>query len=107
MSSVVYDPQRQRQHSDHRLFVHLMDSTTKPPRFLWDKGQRVAHLLEALKEYKAEMAFKSIDFDADKVKQYEAVRVKLAAMYTEEVTLTASVDTAPQTQTQTHKRSKA
>lgn len=44
----------------------------------------VQDLLEGLLEYKTQMEFNNSDFNADKSKQYEAVRVILASKYTDD-----------------------
>ena len=44
-------------------------------------------LLDELLEYKMQMEFNNSDFNSDKNKQYEAVRVILASKYIEDTTL--------------------
>ena len=50
-------------------------------RFRWDKNDKVENLIRCLANYKSQMEFKNNDFNADKVKQYEAVRVAMAKIY--------------------------
>ena len=47
----------------------------------------VHDLLDGLLEYKTQMEFNNSDFNADKNKQYEAVRVISASKYTEDTNL--------------------
>ena len=56
-------------------------------RFQWNKGDKVENLIRCLANCKAQMEYKNIDFNADKVKQYEAVREAMARIYEEEPTL--------------------
>jgi len=55
-------------------------------RFQWNKGDKVENLILCLAKFKSEMEYKNIDFNADKVKQYEAVREAMARIYEEEPT---------------------
>ena len=50
-------------------------------RFRWDKNDKVENLIRCLANYKSQMEFKNNDFNADKVKQYEAVRIAMAKIY--------------------------
>ena len=52
----------------------------KKNRFRWSQGDKVFNLIQCLGNYKSAMEYRNIDFNADKVKQYEAVR---QAMYSE------------------------
>ena len=38
------------------------------------KGDKIENLIHCLANFKAQMAYENVDFSADKVKQYEAVR---------------------------------
>lgn len=49
-------------------------------KFRWT-ADMVAALIKAIKQYKTEMEFKNLDFNADKQKQYEEVRLILAKDY--------------------------
>ena len=46
----------------------------KEKRFQWNEGDKIENLIRCLASFKAWMEYKNIDFNADKVKQYEAVR---------------------------------
>jgi len=61
-----------------------MAAATK--RFQWNKGDKIENLILCLANFKLQMEFKNIDFNADKVKQYEAVREAMARIYEEEPT---------------------
>ena len=52
-------------------------------RFQWSKGDKVENLIRCLANYKAKMEYNNSDFNADKVKQYEAVREAMARIYEE------------------------
>ena len=60
--------------------------STKEKRFQWNKGDKIENLLHSLGNYKAQIESKNTDFNADKVKQYEAVREAMARIYEEEPT---------------------
>ena len=49
----------------------------KEKRFQWNEGDKIENLIRCLASLKARMEYKNIDFNADKVKQYEAVRVAM------------------------------
>lgn len=49
-------------------------------RFKWDSNM-VGMLLEALSDYKCKMEYNNSDFNADKTKQYEAVRAVMAERF--------------------------
>ena len=61
-------------------------ASTKQKRFQWNKGDKIENLIRCLGNFKAQMEYKNIDFNADKVKQYEAVREAMARIYEEEPT---------------------
>ena len=46
----------------------------KEKRFQWNEGDKTGNLIRCLASFKAQMEYKNIDFNAAKVKQYEAVR---------------------------------
>ena len=66
-------------------------TTTK---FKWSE-EMVQDLLDGLLEYKTQMEFNNSDFNADKSKQYESVRVILASKYAEDTTLFGPKDIKP------------
>ena len=53
----------------------------KANRFLWTAGDKVEILIECLAKFKSTMEYNNCDFNADKVKQYEAVREAMARVY--------------------------
>ena len=57
-------------------------SEKEPKRFKWDV-EMVGYVLQALSDYKYQMEYRSSDFNADKNKQYEAVRTSMAEKYQE------------------------
>ena len=61
-------------------------ASTKEKRFQWNKGDKIENLIRCLGNYKAQMEYKNVDFNTDKVKQYEAVREAMARIYEEEPT---------------------
>ena len=65
--------------------VQAMDENkkkeSKEVRFRWDKDDKIANLIQCLSNYKSQMEFSNKDFNADKTKQYEAVRKALACIY--------------------------
>jgi hypothetical protein len=60
--------------------------TQATSKFKWSE-EMMQDLLGGLLEYKTQMEFNNFDFNADKNKQYEAVRAILASKYTEDTTL--------------------
>ena len=60
----------------------------KPQRknFRWDTDM-IEHLIDCLLDYKSSMTFKNLDFDADKPAQYKHLRVAMANIYEEDVSL--------------------
>ena len=46
----------------------------KEKRFQWNEGDKIENLIRCLASFKAQIEYKNIDFNVDKVKQYEAVR---------------------------------
>ena len=59
---------------------------TKEKGFQWKKGDKIENLIHCLGNYKAQMEYKNIDFNSDKVKQYEAVREAMSRIYEEQPT---------------------
>ena len=57
-------------------------STTHLIRFKWN-SEMVEDLIDALQNYKAVCEYQGLDFNADKVKQYEEIRKNLARKYKE------------------------
>ena len=55
-------------------------------RFQWNNGDKIENLIRCLANYKSKMDYQNSDFNADKVKQYEAVREAMARIYEEEPT---------------------
>ena len=53
----------------------------KANRFRWNQGDKVLSLIKYLASYKSTMEYNNIDFNTDKVKQYEAVREAVAKIY--------------------------
>ena len=58
----------------------------KERRFQWNKGEKIENLIQCLANFKAKMGYNNSDFNADKVKQYEAVREAMARIYEDEPT---------------------
>ena len=56
-------------------------------RFRGDKDNKVENLIRCLANCKSQKEFQNSDFDADRVKQYESVRVALASIYATDPTL--------------------
>ena len=48
--------------------------------FKWTP-EMVENLIESIKSFKASMRFRNLDFDADKVARFSAVRETMAAIY--------------------------
>lgn len=63
------------------------ETANQKKRFRWDKAGKVENLIRCLANYKSQMEFQNSDFEADRVKQYESVRVALANIYTTDTTL--------------------
>ena len=56
-------------------------------RFRWDKNGKIENLVRCLANYKSQMEFQNSDFEADRVRQYESIRVALANIYIKDTTL--------------------
>ena len=52
---------------------------------MWQKDDKIENLISCMLECKAEMDCDFKDFNADKVKFYESVRQRLAALYKEDL----------------------
>ena len=70
------------------------DDIAKPNRFAWSI-KMIENMLESLYEYKTQMDYQNADFNADKAKQYEAVRKILARKYAEDNSLFGPVEIQP------------
>lgn len=57
---------------------------SKAVRFRWSHGDKLSDLIQCLANYKSGMEYKNVDFSADKVKQYEAVRQAMARIYVDQ-----------------------
>jgi len=53
----------------------------KEKRFQWNKGDKVENLFQSLANFKAKMEYNNFDFNADKVKQYQAVWEAMPQIY--------------------------
>eukprot|EP00795_Rhopilema_esculentum_P012557 gene12557-3252_t len=53
----------------------------KKNRFRWSQGDKVFNLIKCLGNYKSAMEYRNVDFNADKVKQYEAVAGHLTLIW--------------------------
>ena len=70
-------------------------SEKEPRRFKWDIDM-VGYMLQALSDYKSQMEYRNSDFNADKAKQYEAVRTSMAEKYQDvEVSFFGPTDVNP------------
>ena len=56
-------------------------------RLQWKKGNKIENLIRCLAIFKAKMEYNNSDFNADKVKQYEAVREAVGRINENELTL--------------------
>ena len=56
---------------------------SKKQVFRWDASQ-IKKLLDSLLAFKAKMAFKGLDFDADKPRMYSEIRKEMAGLYAKE-----------------------
>ena len=57
--------------------------TMETRRFRWDRDDNIENLIRCLANYKSQIDYQNIDFNGDKVKQYEAVREAMARIYEE------------------------
>ena len=55
--------------------------TTETTRFRWDRDDKIENLIRCLSNYRSQMDYQNIDFNGDKVKQYEAVREAMVRSY--------------------------
>ena len=44
-----------------------MAAASKEKRFQWNKGEKIENVISCLSNFKAQMEYKNIDFNADKV----------------------------------------
>ena len=51
-----------------------MAAARKQKRFQWNEGDKRENRIHCLSNFKAQIEYENIDFTADKVKQYDAVR---------------------------------
>ena len=51
-----------------------MAAAKKQKRFQWNSGNKIENRIHCLSNFKAQIECENIDFNADKIKQYEAVR---------------------------------
>ena len=51
-----------------------MAAAREQKRFQWNLGNKIENHIHCLSNFKAQIECENIDFNADKVKQYEAVR---------------------------------
>ena len=51
-----------------------MATATKQKRFQWNSGNKIENRIHCLSNFKAQIECENINFNADKIKQYEAVR---------------------------------
>ena len=60
----------------------VQHATSKEKRFRCNKDEKVNHLIRCLANYKSQCEYNNRGFNADKVKQYEAVRVAINTINT-------------------------
>ena len=60
-----------------------VNDTRKKPYFRW-RPEMIENLICCLHQYKTAMAYKNLDFDADKPIQYKELRLKMAALFEDE-----------------------
>ena len=51
-----------------------MAAARKQERFQWNESNKIENRIHCLSNFKAQIEYENIGFNADKVKQYEAVR---------------------------------
>ena len=66
--------------------INIIDKKVHRKNFRWDTAM-IEHLIDCLLEYKSSMTYKNLDFDADKPMQYKELRLLLASIYKEDVSL--------------------
>ena len=74
-----------------------MNTNAKKPQrknFLWETDS-IEHLIDCLLDYKSSMTFKILILDADKPVQYKHLRVVMANIYEEDVSLLCPLAGAP------------
>ena len=57
--------------------------TMETIRFCWGRDDKIENLIQCLANYKSQMDYQNIDFNGDKVKQYDAVKEAMAHIYEE------------------------
>ena len=63
-----------------------VNSQNKRKNFGWS-SEMIESLIESLIEYKTQMSYKGIDFHGDKPMQYKELRLQMAEIYKEDITL--------------------
>ena len=79
MESTIHDDILEQQENERSIADKTSANSAK--RFRWDKDDKVINLIRCLANYKSQMEFNNCDFNADKVKLYEAVRIAMAKIY--------------------------
>ena len=77
--------------------VKRMNINAKKPQrknFRWETHM-IEHLIDCLLDYKSSMTFKNLDFDADKPAQYKHLRVAMANIFEEDVSLFGPLAVTP------------
>ena len=91
--------------------VQAMDENKKKEskeiRFRWDKDDKISNLIQCLSNYKSQMEFSNKDFNADKTKQYEAVRKALASIYSHLPSCFGPVEECEDVSSEQNKKDKA
>ena len=67
-------------------------------RLQWKTGDKTANLIQCLANYKSQMEFSNSDFNADKVKQYEAIRKAMAIIYNDNPSYFGPPEITPMTE---------
>jgi hypothetical protein len=80
--------------SNNKNSSNKSGANTSQTRFQWSV-EMVKDMLDSLYEYKTQMDYKNADFNADKAKQYQAVRKILAAKYAENNSIFGPVEIEP------------
>jgi hypothetical protein len=72
------------------------NSEKKRKNFRWNSDM-IEVLIDSLMEYKTQMSYKGIDFDGDKPMQYKEIRLMMAKIYSEDISIFGplSVDQLP------------
>ncbi|XP_046843506.1 uncharacterized protein LOC124437579 [Xenia sp. Carnegie-2017] len=84
---VVLSKMEETIHEDLENKEELVNTSTyRERRFRWDKDDKMENLIRCLANYKSQMEFQNMDFYADKVRLYEAIRVEMAKIYADDPT---------------------